>query len=120
MVLGKSNYFESLLNAMESLNLEDKSQSIYHHVKNESDKVIIEVSLAGYSKDKLDIKYEDLILTISYDGEESLWVKKFKKTFSLKNVRIDVNSIKSTFINGILTISMSKTEEYKGRQINIE
>lgn len=82
----------------------------------------LELSLPGFSKEDLKINVEKDLLTISAevektDGEEKTNYKRkefskrsFKRSFHLADT-IDVDSIKASFENGILTVSLAKKEE---------
>jgi len=91
---------------------------------------VIELEVAGISKDKLDITVEGDLLTVTgrvdYKKEEKpsgyLIQERFHKGFS-RSVRLangaDMANVKATLENGILRIEIPKTEEKKIKKIDI-
>lgn len=92
----------------------------HNHYKKD-DEYFLEFALAGYSKEDISIEINDNNLILSsekkeHEGREyldkNLTYKKFKRVFILDD-KIDVNNIKSKFIDGMLTISLPFREESK-------
>ena len=86
--------------------------------------------LAGYNKNNLSILYENKKLTIKTNFQKNEtgeyinkndypWIVDFNKSFYLEKDIIKDN-IKSTLIDGILTITLPIKEEDKGFNINID
>jgi HSP20 family protein len=94
------------------------------------DEYIVTADLPGMSKKDIDLTVENNILTLS--GERSFERKedgprfdrieraygKFSRTFHLPT-NVDVNAVKATFEEGVLTVTIPKAEEAKSRQIEI-
>jgi len=91
----------------------------------------IHLDVPGMSKDDLTINYQDNELTVSgertstrpEDGAEYVRVERpfghFHRAFSLPQT-VDAAGIQATYENGVLTISVPKTEDVKPRQIEIQ
>ena len=96
-----------------------------------NDAITITAELPGFSKDKVNITYTDGILTISGKREPVAAVKDmsivrkersegdFEKTIQIPT-KINQEQINASFSNGILSISLPKSEEVKPRTIAIE
>jgi HSP20 family protein len=92
------------------------------------DSFLIQAELPGFKKEDLEIKYENRILSLSGKrNEETKDAKilhrerfsgKFVRHFSLPNY-IQSNKIKSTFSDGILSISILKSESARLKEIKI-
>ena len=96
------------------------------------DEVVVEAKVPGVKKEEVDINYQDRVLTIRANHEESEKEKKKKKVvykssselsyaFST-NIPCSINSakIKAELKKGILTVSLPKTEEAKPTRIRVE
>jgi HSP20 family protein len=93
--------------------------------------ITVTAELPGMTKEKVSITYSDGVLTIAGDLESIAHVKgmtvirqeraagKFEKAVRLPS-KIDQNRISASFSNGILTVTMPKSEEAKPRTIAIE
>lgn len=92
--------------------------------------ILIYVEIPGVGKDEVDIEVKDNVLTIrgerivdssigngSYYRSERVFGK-FGRSFALPAM-IRTDSIKATFKNGVLKISIPKPEEEKPRQVTI-
>jgi len=86
----------------------------------------IEVALAGYQKDDIDVIIEDRYLVIKYDKEQTddkeyiykgIATRKFKLIFELND--IDRQNIKAKFDNGLLTIDLKFDKEFIHQKIKI-
>jgi molecular chaperone IbpA len=106
----------------------DSSFPRYNLVKNSNTSYAIEMALAGYSKEDINITYQDGILTVSHQKDattnESTFLHKgistrsFTKSFPLaENVKV----LDASFINGLLKIDIEKIipEERKKKSISI-
>lgn len=91
----------------------------------------IHLDVPGMTKEDLKINYQDNQLTVSgerksdrtADDEEYVRVERsfghFYRSFTLPRT-VNAEDINATYDNGVLTISVPKTEEVKPRQIEIE
>ncbi len=96
----------------------------------DNDKIILTAEIPGIDKKNVKINLQNSILTIEGEKKRSLEKKKddyyrsercygkFCRTFSLSS-EIESDKIKADFKNGILTITMPKSEKVKPRQIEI-
>ena len=94
-----------------------------------SDNVVAVLELAGMRKEDIEISLHDGTLTIggerkrfSSNGEKAerteRYVGSFRRSISLP-VRVDANKVSATYRDGILTVTLPKTEEAKPKQIDI-
>ena len=105
----------------------------YNYYKTE-DELIIQLSLAGCDKEDVDISIDKGILYVvaerklkTYDDEKPNNFREIKgivngkisKEFTIGD-DVDIDSIKATMENGILTIVLSKKEESKPQKIKIK
>jgi HSP20 family protein len=91
----------------------------------------LHLDVPGLSKDDLKINYKDNQLTVSgertstrsSDDEEFVRVERsfghFYRSFTLPQT-VNPEAISATYENGVLTISVPKTDEVKPRQIEIQ
>lgn len=91
----------------------------------------IRLDMPGLSKDDLTISYKDNELTVSgertndhrEEGEEFVRVERsfghFRRSFTLPD-SVDAENIQATYENGVLTLTVPKTERVKPRQIEIQ
>lgn len=100
-------------------------------IENEKD-FVIELAVPGMSKEDFNIKLEDDILSISVEhkeaeeNEEKNYSRRefrydgFTRSFSLSE-NINQEKIKADYKNGVLSITLPKSEEtkIKGREIRI-
>ncbi|MFC1745099.1 Hsp20/alpha crystallin family protein [Candidatus Riflebacteria bacterium] len=87
---------------------------------------LLQLALPGLKKDDLNIELKDNVLTIEYKAEDSKEEKGNKSSFvsyfhrSLTLPKdIDPGKINAGMDDGVLSISMGKTEEAGARQIQI-
>jgi len=95
------------------------------------DVVIVTAELPGMTREKVGITFSDGVLTIAGNLEPLADVKdmavirqersmgKFEKSLRLP-AKVDQNKITASFTNGILTVTLPKTEDAKPRTIAIE
>jgi HSP20 family protein len=93
--------------------------------------VIVQAELPGMKKEDIDISLQDGVLTLSGErkgsrDEESggashceRWFGRFERSFSLP-CKVDTQTIKAAYTDGVLTIEMAKAEEAKPKQIKIQ
>ena len=105
----------------------------YNYYKTE-DELIIQLSLAGCDKEDVDISIDKGVLYVvaerklkTYDDEKPNNFREIKgivngkisKEFTIGD-DVDIDSIKATMENGILTIVLGKKEESKPQKIKIK
>ena len=99
-------------------------------VEETGDELILTAELPGMKHEDIDIELEDGVLTIQGEKKEErkdegtqglLYERRwgsFTRKFTLPRA-VDAGNIKANYENGILTISIPKAEEAKGRKIEI-
>ena len=98
--------------------------------KEEDGSQVIEMALAGFSKEDILINTEVNKITISADGSKlkgqlvenrrRIAKRAFKKSFVDYHNTLDFGSSNATFENGLLRIQIPLREEVKPRQITIK
>ena len=96
-----------------------------------NDNVVAVVELPGMRKDDIEISLHDGTLTIGgerkkaepdADGESATrterFTGKFRRSITLPT-RVDANKVNATYKDGILTVTLSKAEEAKPKQIQV-
>tara|TARA_A100001037_G_scaffold251072_1_gene234386 strand:+ start:740 stop:1141 length:402 start_codon:yes stop_codon:yes gene_type:complete len=82
----------------------------------------LEIALPGFTKKDISIKFEDNLLFISHNsdetGEDFSWKHSFKKSFKLPN-NIVSNKITAKFEDGILKVIVPKKVEAT-KVVNVE
>jgi HSP20 family protein len=87
------------------------------------------IEMPGVSKDTIEVKVEDDILTIDgridfskYDGLQALYteynVGNYSRTFQLSNA-IEQSAIKAELTDGVMRLTLPKAERAKPRRINV-
>jgi len=101
------------------------------NVYEDKDALVVTAELPGMTKEKVSITFSDGVLTIAGKQEPPAGVKKmasvrrertegdFEKTITIPT-KIDQNKINASFSNGILTVTLPKSEEAKPKTITIE
>lgn len=91
----------------------------------------LQLDMPGMSRDDLNISYQDNELVVSgertsdrrEEGEEFVRVERsfghFRRAFTLPKT-VDAENIRATYDNGVLTITVPKTETEKPHQIDIK
>ena len=97
-------------------------------IREENDQVTIHALVPGIKSENIDIQLVDDSLVISGekkdDYEDHPYIRKerlfgeFKKTIRLP-YRVKNDAIKADLVNGVLTITLSKSEDAKPRKIEI-
>tara|TARA_Y100000034_G_scaffold115901_1_gene153597 strand:- start:356 stop:784 length:429 start_codon:yes stop_codon:yes gene_type:complete len=96
--------------------------------KDEEDNQVIEVALAGFSKEDIQIEIKDNTITISHNsgswkGEDRpsrrIARRAFSKTFVDYHNKLDLVKSTATFENGLLTIIIPEVAEKQAIMINI-
>ena len=98
--------------------------------KEEDGSQVIEMALAGFSKEDILVNTEANKITISADGSKlkgqlaenrrRIAKRAFKKSFVDYHNTLDFGSSNATFENGLLRIQIPLREEVKPRQITIK
>ena len=94
-----------------------------------NDNVVAVVEVPGMRKEDIDISLHDGMLTIagerqspSVDGENAERTErfsgKFRRSVSLPT-RIDASKVSATYKDGILTVTLPKTEEAKPKKVEV-
>jgi len=101
------------------------------NVYEDKDNMVVTAELPGAMKEKVSITFSDNVLTIAGKQESPASVKNmtavrrertegdFEKAINVPT-KIDQNKINASFDNGILTVTLPKTEEAKPKTITIE
>jgi HSP20 family protein len=100
-------------------------------VYEDKDNLTVKAELPGMKKEQIELSVHDNTLTISgerkverteSDGEPSRaerFFGRFQRTVTLAKP-VDVNKVNARYKDGILTITLPKTEESKPRQIEVK
>jgi len=100
-------------------------------VDENEDEFLMHVEVPGMKKKDIDISVKDNMITVSGEKKERVKKKesqchlneinygKFSRSFQLPN-NVDTDKIKGNWEDGILTVSIPKTEVAKPRKIDIE
>lgn len=95
-----------------------------------NESLTVRAELPGMKKEEIDISLHDGFLTLTgerkqqskEEGSETYrserWLGRFHRTISLP-CRVDVEKIKATYLDGVLTVSLPKAEEAKPKQIPV-
>jgi HSP20 family protein len=99
------------------------------NVIEEPDKVRIEAELAGVSKDKVDLEVKEGELTLighreHPEGDGRFLLRErapadYRRVFTLSNA-VDTENVNAVMKDGILTVTLPKTEAFKPRTIEIK
>jgi HSP20 family protein len=96
----------------------------------DKDSLIVKAELAGMKKEDIDVSLHDGVLSISgerrredkQDDAETYrserFVGRFQRSISLPSP-VDGNKVKAQYQDGVLTITLPKTEEAKPKQIPV-
>ena len=119
--------FDSFFNTLDSITGDVKGYPHYNIKKLDDNKWVIELALAGFSKDNIDIEVKDNVMTINGElsGEDKDYVykgissRKFSKSFTLAEFT-ECESAKME--NGILSIVLEKNipEDKKPQKVKIK
>jgi HSP20 family protein len=97
----------------------------------DKDAFVVSVELPGMKKEEIDISLHDGVLTVSGERKHERENKegqtfrseryfgKFQRSVSLP-ASVDASSVKASYKDGILSISLPKAEEAKPRQISVD
>ena len=79
------------------------------------DSVSVTIEMPGVEKEHIDLDVDSTKLTVKVDNPD----RRYHKTIELP-CKVDEESVKATFKNGVLDIGLTKTEESRSRRIKIE
>ena len=94
--------------------------------KDEEDNQIIEVALAGFSREELNIEEKDNSITISCESggtdaqQRRIARRSFTRSFVDYDQKLDMRQSDASFENGLLRIVIPPTEEAKPITIDIQ
>lgn len=136
--------FERLVNLREEINrlfdypLGDLTESEFFNrwtpaldLYEDKDNLVVKAELPGMKKEEIDISLHDGSLTLSgertveekwQDGEVSRSERfsgRFQRTLALPKA-VEANKVKAVYRDGILTVTLPKTEESKPKQIEVK
>ena len=119
--------FDSFFNSLDSITGDVKGYPHYNIKKLDDNKWSIELALAGFSKDDIEIEVKDSIINISGElkAEDNEYVykgissRKFSKSFTLAEF---TECESATMENGILSIILEKNipEDKKPQKVKIK
>ncbi|MDX1951953.1 MAG: Hsp20/alpha crystallin family protein [Verrucomicrobiota bacterium] len=93
--------------------------------------LVVKAELPGLKKEEIEISFHDRALTIAgerkhekaYEGSETSRAERFfgrfQRTLALPKA-VDANQITASYKDGILTVTLPKSEEAKPRQIEVK
>jgi HSP20 family protein len=116
----------------ESTGLFDRRVSPTIDVIDTGEEVKVYCDIPGVSKDDIDLSIASNVLTIKGEKKEQsekkksekqnyrdeTWSGRFQRTISLPET-VDPQNVEATMKNGVLTVTLSKKEEVKPRQIQV-
>jgi HSP20 family protein len=112
-----NNYFDDFFRPWEPVTFQHNNFKV--DILEDEGYYLVEADLPGFTKDDLEISYENHYLTITAQKEESSETRKeqfvrrerqcgvFSRTFYMES--IDVDSIDANFKDGLLSIKIPKT-----------
>lgn len=95
------------------------------------DALVVKAELPGMSKDDIDISVQGNVLTISGEKKDSTEEKKdeyyhverrhgyFRRDITLSS-EVDAEKIEATYHDGVLTVTLPKSEQAKPRRIEVK
>lgn len=99
-------------------------------VLEDKDNIIVKAEVPGMKREDIDISLHDGVLTLSGErkGDEQhadaetyrseRFLGRFQRTVTLPNP-VDVDKVKATYKDGILTVTLPKTEDAKPKHIEV-
>jgi HSP20 family protein len=101
-------------------------------IHEKEDGYVVKADLPGYSKEELDIRIDDNVLTLSAQHSEELknesdgYLRQERRSSSFHrsfqfDAGIDHEKVKADYTNGVLTLELPKTEPHnRGRRIELQ
>jgi len=95
------------------------------------DNLTVKAELPGMKKEDIEISLHDGVLTLSGERKEAQkfdqgeihrserFVGKFQRTLTLSTT-VDIDNVKATYKDGILTVVLPKSEQAKPKQIQVK
>ena len=122
--------FDSLLRDVESMLNDDAKPSTFppHNIIKDGNRYVVELAIAGFNRDELDISVEDGMLTIKGEQKESqpngeylhrgIGTRSFTKTIKLSDTVVVHGA---ELVNGILRVGLENVipEHKKPRKVEI-
>ena len=125
--------FDKMFNTLEQLNgLSNVSESYppYNLIRTGDDRFVIEVALAGFSKEELNVEIKENVLHINGEKEQvkddgkkdfihkGIGTRRFHKTFTLAEY---VEVVEGAYVDGVLTVVCERQvpDEKKPRKIDL-
>ena len=116
--------FDHLFNELNRVSLREDTYPPHNVVFIDDDNFLVEIAVAGFSKENLDIQLKDSILTVSGEMEDEriynhkgISTRKFTRTFTLSEyVQVKGADLK----NGVLSIPLTKVVPESERPKKIE
>ncbi len=120
--------FDKLFSDMERISNINDNFPPYNVIKSSEDTYLIELAVAGFNKEELNIEYKDSILTVTGDNttrqeldfvHKGISERSFKRSWTLgENVKVKSASV----VNGLLVVSLEREipESEKPQTIKIK
>ena len=125
--------FDKMFNTLEQLNgLSNVSESYppYNLIRTGDDRFVIEVALAGFSREELNVEIKENVLHINGEKEQvkddgkkdfihkGIGTRRFHKTFTLAEY---VEVVEGAYVDGVLTVVCERQlpEEKKPRKLDL-
>ena len=116
--------FDHLFNELNRVSSREDSYPPHNIIQIDDDNFMVEIAVAGFSKESLDIQLKDSILTVTGSMEDTrkytykgISTRKFTRTFTLSEY-VEVKG--AELENGILSISLTKVIPESERPKKIE
>ncbi len=100
-------------------------------IREKEDSFVIEAEIPGMDKNDIKVSVQDDVITISGEKKVEREVKgyehirierscgKFSRSFRL-GIPVEADKVKAKYKNGVLTITVPKSEKVRGKEIPIE
>lgn len=105
-------------------------QSQRSSIYNTDDTVVVEVDLPGFGKEniKMDIDDGHLVIDATRKSDDGEGTSFYRKNVSRKNYKerfkllsgLDVDNISASYVDGVLSVTIPKTEDKKPKAIEIK
>ncbi|OHX67046.1 Hsp20/alpha crystallin family protein [Flammeovirga pacifica] len=121
-----SSLFNDVANVIDNVNV--TSNQVPVNVLEAEDGFTLEVFIPGLKKEEVSISVDDNKLKVAYTHNQDkevkylkreFIIKDFERTFNLPNT-IDIETIEANFEQGVLSISLPKSEKSQKKTIEIQ